>query len=96
MKLSLPCAIKECPHFVSVELADLDGNPMNSAAGFGICNECEAKIVIGTMVRMDKDGCFGEVPDVPKNFAITFNGWRRRRKGVTFMHGPGQIGQRPN
>lgn len=84
--LSVPCAIKGCTHFVTV-----DQNLGNIAErDFVLCYDCEAAVLIDTHIMMERMGEFP--PNTAKAFAIVYNAWMRRRKGMGLAHRPQDVG----
>lgn len=85
MLLSVPCSIKGCTHFVQVE-----NDGIMFSRDFSLCYDCEAAVLIDTHIQMEREGEWP--PDTAKAFAIVYNSWCRRRKGVALAHRPQDIG----
>ena len=94
MRLNLPCGIRACPHYVEVELQDIDGRPISSDYGFALCNECHTRIFVGTAIVIQNAGAWA-AHDNHLKLAAAFAGLIRRRKGVTWLFGPNPVGQAP-
>ncbi|MFZ1975813.1 MAG: hypothetical protein WAU89_23425 [Candidatus Acidiferrales bacterium] len=84
MIIVVNCAIRSCPKTVKIESAEY-----RPSTDFALCNDCETSVVLDTHLRMNESGDFSLPKNWTFNFAVAFNGWRRRRKGVTIGHRSG-------
>jgi len=82
--LTVSCAIRGCLKF-----ADVDYDAFADGRRFALCPDCETSIILDSVLNMEQTGAI--LPTTTANFAGAFNGWRRRRNGVSITHRSGVV-----
>ena len=83
MTLQKPCAIRDCPKMAKVSHTEY------AADRFALCEDCEMAIILDLHMAMEQVGDLSQ--HVTAQFAALFNGFRRKRKGVSLTHKSGLV-----
>lgn len=84
MTLITSCAIRACLKSVRVETTEY-----NRSTDFVLCGDCETSIILDTHLRLEQDSTLEA--GWMREFAALYNGWFRRRRGVSLAHRSGVV-----
>ena len=84
MILDVSCAIRGCLKFAKV-----DSREWRQSEEFALCYDCETSILLDLVLFLEQTGEIGE--GNAAQFAARYNGFRRKRKGLSMSHKSGIV-----
>jgi hypothetical protein len=84
MSIDIPCAIRDC-----LKMAKADSKEVAFASRFFLCGDCQMSAVLDVQLSMEQGGDM--LPNTTLAYAEIYNGWFRKRQGMSIGHRSGMV-----